>query len=268
MKIRHADAADGMPVENTFIALDDLESKIGEAGVQQTMVPALCPERPHHILVRAECGPEAESALLGAATARALVIARQKPGMPALVYAECKPGDKARMNALEALGYRDEDGLVRTRRVLKQGPIIRPLPAGCTIVRDYLSDAGESKYFLERYNAMFGRSRDAAWLKGLKQMSEFARLIMISPSGLAGEMIVWEENRRGVVGIAITTPAWQRRGVASYLMELARLYFLDRGLSEAYFDVRTRMTGAQHLAATSGFRPAEMLMRYPGINVY
>lgn len=267
MKIRHADAAQGLAVENTFIALDELETKIGEASVQSSMAPVLCPGRPHQILVRASCEPAAESALLGAATTRALVLARQMPDVPALVYAECMPSDAARMGTLEALGYRDEDGLVRTRRVLKHGPIIRRLPPGCTIVRDYLADESESKFFLERYNAMFGRSRDMAWLKGLKRMPDFARLLVISPAGLAGEMIVWSEDRRGVVGIVQTTPAWQKKGVASYLMDLARLYFLDRGLSEAYFDVRTRLTGAARLAATSGFRPAEMLMRYPAIDV-
>ncbi len=267
MKIRHADAAEGLCVENTFIALDDLESKIGEASVQESMTPVLFPDRPHQILVRAKCDAASESALLGAATTRALVLARKKPESPALVYCECEPGDANRMSALEALGYRDEDKLVRTRRALKHGPIIRKLPAGCTIVRDYLADENEGKFFLERYNAMFGRSRDMAWLKALKRMPDFARLLVISPTGLAGEMVVWSEDGRGVVGIVQTTPAWQRKGVASYLMDLARWYFLDRGISEAYFDVRTRLTGASRLAATSGFRPAETLMRYPAIDV-
>jgi len=268
MKIRHADAAAGLPVENTFIALDDLESKIGEASVQETMTPVLCPERPHQILVRASCEAAAESALLGAATTRALVLARKKPEVPSLVYCECAPGDVSRMEALEALGYRNEDGLVRTRRALKHGPIIKKLPPGCTIVRDYLADESESRFFLERYNLMFGRSRDMAWLKGLKHMPDFARLLVIAPTGLAGEMAVWSEDGRGVIGIVQTVPAWQRKGVASYLMDLARWYFLDRGIAQAHFDVRTRLTAAARLAATSGFRPAEMLMRYPGIEVH
>ena len=267
MKIRHADAAAGLPVENTFIALDDLESKIGEASVQETMTPVLCPDRPHQILVRASCDPAAESALFGAATTRALVLARQKPEVRSLVYCECEPKDSARLNALTALGYRDEDKLVRTRRALKHGPIIKKLPAGCTIVRDYLFDESESKFFLECYNLMFGCSRDMAWLKALKRLPDFTRLLVVAPTGLAGEMAVWSEEGRGVIGIVQTTPAWQRRGVASYLMDLARWYFLDKGITEALFDVRTRLTGASRLAATSGFRPAQTLMRYPTIDV-
>ncbi len=131
--------------------------------------------------------------------------------MPALVYAECAPGDAARMGALMALGYRDEDGLVRTVRALRHGPIYRHLPQGCTIVRDYLADENESKYFLERYNAMFGRSRDMAWLKGLKKLPDFARLLMIAPTGLRrdGGLVGFG---RGVVRIALTSPAGRERG--------------------------------------------------------
>ena len=169
---------------------------------------------------------------------------------------------------VKRLTLTDEDKLVRTRRALKHGPIIKKLPAGCTIVRDYLFDESESKFFLERYNLMFGCSRDMAWLKALKRLPDFTRLLVVAPTGLAGEMAVWSEGKSGVVGIVQTTPAWQRKGVGSYLMDLARWYFLDRGLSEAYFDVRTRLTGATRLAATSGFRPAEMLMRYPAIDVF
>ncbi|MEF9973185.1 MAG: hypothetical protein RSJ41_08000 [Clostridia bacterium] len=268
MIIRHAaESAAGLDTQNTFVAFDDLEDALGEATVLDSMADMLCPARPHHLLIRAKCLGEARDALLGAATARALMLARMEPDAPARIYTECPPDDEEQMHALETLGYRDDDGLIRMRRTLARGPIVRTLPAGCTIVRDYLLDEDESKFFLERYNATFARTRDMAWLKGLKNLPDFARMLVVSPSGLAGELLVWSDGSSGVIGIVETTPAWQMRGVASYLMELGRLYFLERRLREAYFDVWTRLTGAVRLAATSGFRPDQMLMRYPGIDV-
>ena len=268
MIIRHAsEPVKGLALEDTFVAYDDLEDELGEATVQAAMADMLCPARPHMLMVRAKCVPEARDALLGAATARALMLARMVPDAAARIYTECAPEDQELMEALTALGYRDDDGLVRMRRLLQRGPIVKPLPAGCTIVRDYLIDEDESRFFLERYNAMFGRSRDMAWLKALKNLPDFARLLVVAPTGLAGEMITWSDQGLGVVGIIQTTPAWQRKGVGSYLMELGRIYWLERGLREAYFDVWARLTGAVRLAATSGFRPDEMLMRYPGIDV-
>lgn len=268
MIIRHArETTEGLDPLNSFVAYDDLEENLGQATVTESLCEMACPSRPHHLLVRTRCEDEAMDALLGAATARALYLARATPGTPARVYTECDPQDEGRMRMLEALGYRDDDGLIRMRRTLSRGPIVKPLPAGCTIVRDYLGDENESKFFLERYNAMFARNRDMAWLKALRALPNFARLLVVARDGLAGELLTWSDGTCGVVGVIQTTPAWQMRGVGSYLLELGRLYWLDKGLTEAYFDVWSRLMGAVRLAATSGFRPSEMLMRYPGIDI-
>lgn len=266
--IRHGgEPVYGQPIENTFEAFSDLGDRLGEAVVIETQADVLCPSRPHHLMIRARTDRSAQDALIGAATARALQLARMLPGVAARIYTECTPDDEATMVALETLGYKDDDGLIRMRKVLGRGPMVKPLPSGCTIVRDYLIDETESKFFLERYNTMFARKRDMAWLKGLKELPNFARLLVVSPGGLAGELVTWSDGDAGVVGIISTTPSWQQKGVGSYLVELARIYWLDAGLREAYFDVWTRLTGAVRLAATSGFRPEKMLMRYPGIDV-
>ncbi|MEA4897623.1 hypothetical protein ACH6CV_00415 [Bacillota bacterium Meth-B3] len=269
MIIRHgAEELYGQSVQNTFVAYDDLEEELGQAVVIESHLAVLCAGRPHHLMIRTQCESEARDALIGAATARALQLARMEPGLAARVYTECEPDDENRMRALEALGYRDDDGLVRMRKHLSRGPIVKPLPAGCTIVRDYLIDEDESRFFIERYNLTFARTRDLNWLKSLKALPNFARLLVVANTGLAGELLTWSDGDAGVVGIICVAPAWQRKGAASYLLELSRLYWLDKGLREAYFDVWTRLTGAVRLAATSGFRPEKMLMRYPGIDVY
>ena len=80
MIIRHAsEPIGGLALEDTFVAYDDLEDELGQATVQQTMADMICPARPHMLLVRAKCAPEARDALLGAATARALMLARMVP---------------------------------------------------------------------------------------------------------------------------------------------------------------------------------------------
>ncbi|MDO4546479.1 MAG: hypothetical protein Q4D04_00125 [Clostridia bacterium] len=269
MIIRHAeDVRENQSVENTFVAYDDIESFMGSAEVVPSMCDTLCPSRPHHLLIKTRCDDESFDALIGAATARALQLARLEPGLPARIYTQCYPDDEETMSRLETLGYRDDDGLIRMKRTLHRGPIVAPLPQGLTIVRDYLLDENESMFFLERYNAMFARQRDMDWLRGIKALPNFARLLIVAPEGLAGELLVWSDGDYGVAGIIQTTPAWQMRGVGSYLMELARLYWLEKGLYRAYFDVWARLTGAVKLAASSGFRPDATLMKYPGIDVY
>jgi GNAT superfamily N-acetyltransferase len=266
--IRHSsDPMEGLAPEDTFVAYDDLEDELGEATVQSNMADMLCPRRPHLLLIRAKCQPEARDALLGAATARALKLARSEENAAARIYTECPPEDQELMGILTTLGYEDNDGLLRMRRVIQKGPVVKPFPAGCTLVRDHLDDEDERRFFLERYNAMFSRNRDAAWLNGIRAKPDFLRLLVVSPDGLAGELLIWTEGGQGVVGIVQTTPSWQRKGVGSYLVDCARSHWARLGVREAYFDVWTRLTGAVRLAATSGFRPDEMLMRYPGIDI-
>ena len=70
-----------------------------------------------------------------------------------------------------------------------------------------------------------------------------------------------------MIGLVYTTPAWRKRGVGGYLMEVARDYLYQSRIAEAVYDVRWQMSDAVNLAARVGYRRSETLMRLPGINV-
>lgn len=268
MKIRHgSEALNGQPPENTFVAYDELENRLGACSVRPFVAPELFPERPFNLLIQTEGELRALDALLGAATARALMLRRSQPGMRARVYTECHPLDEARMQALSSLGFLDDDGVMRMRRTLRRGPIIERMPQGTTLVEDGLEDELERKFFLERYNAIFCASQDAAWLEALRHRPHFRRLLLVAADGLAGELLVWEEDGMGVAGILHTTAHWRRKRVASYLMDVARQAWLRQGFTESVMDVWLRMAPALQLAAGSGYRQERVLMRYPGINL-
>ena len=69
----------------------------------------------------------------------------------------------------------------------------------------------------------------------------FSRTVMVSPDGLAGEMLAWLEEGEGVIGYLYTAPTFRRQGVARYLLDLARSYFLDAGLQDSRMDVWQRL---------------------------
>lgn len=268
MKIRHDDTPRvGQEVESTFVAYDDYGKELGGADVTEVMRDMLFPGRPHQLMVHTYCEPEALDALLGAATARAMFLARRMPNTPARIFTECDPRDKDYLTVLETQGYVNDDGKVRLTRDLRRGRIFRQCPRECVVLRDYLIDETESKYFLERYNATFGTDVDEEWLDELKRRPNFARFLAAAPDGLAGELVTWSDEDAGVVGIIQTPPHWQRHGVAGYLMEQAHDYWVNRGLRWAYFDVWVRLRGAVKLAASSGFERAVELKRYPGIDI-
>ena len=268
MTIRHAyDEYTGREDEDRFEALDDYDNLIGSAWVASQRLFSLYPRQPMRLRVVAEGDDEAMHALLGAATARALKLAKQDSEVGARVYYECSPDDEKTIERLKTFGYVDDDGVVQMRRRLMPGPMARPLPEGCTVVRDELSDGVEANYFLGRHNEMFGEKRDIAWLSELRQKLNFTRFLIVAPDGLAGEALMWSEGFNGVIGTLQTTPMWRRKGIATYLLELARIFFLERGVYRSAMDIWLRLVPAGKLAYSLEYEPGKMLIRYPGIDV-
>ena len=252
---------------NTFLAKDARGNSIGEASVTESTRSVLFPNRPHCLQVRVSGDTSCRDALLGAATARAMMLAMATPRVPARIYAECDLDDTEKMALLNTLGYRDDDSVVRMWRPLSSGPLIKPMPRGCTVVKDALEDETERRYFLERYNAVFATAHSMHWMDDVCAMDGFTRLLLVNASGLVSEMILWNDGGTGVVGAIQTAPESMRQGAASYLMELAREHWIRNGIKEARFDVWLRLEAAQRLAATSGYRTMETLIKYPGINI-
>lgn len=288
MIIRNAHKS-GKQLENVFEAVDSLDNSFGWCRVDPLMNGDLMPERPLEIKISAGGEDEAQLQLLAAAMARAMVIAREHQNVKARVFAEVSPDDDALMERLASLGFIDDDAIVRMRRRVVSGPATARLPEGCVLIADRLDDAAERRFFLERAEQLFRVENAEAWLQSISAKPGFRRLLLTARNGLAGELICWAEpeSRTGVIGQVYTAPDWRRKGVASHLMGAARQYFdayrvsdeylpklrfakdrpLDDRLTESMLDVRLRMTAAARLAAASGYRRDETLIRLPGIDL-
>ena len=264
MRILHAkDEATGAPIENAFVAMEGYDTVLGECQVEARSYPALLPERPHIVDIAAKGSSEALDALYGAGTALAQLLSRRSR-QNSEIRIECGEAQRER---LRALGYRERDALVRMRRKHRASPMIERLPAKCTIVFDQLTDPYEARYFIERYNTLFAREDGMAQLKEMQAKDGFSRTVMVAPDGLAGEMLAWLEEGEGVIGYLYTAPAFRRQGVARYLLDLARSYFLDAGLQESRMDVWQRLLPAMQAASAAGFRPAQVLKEYAAIDI-
>ncbi len=248
---------------NTFIAVDDLENRLGSCSVEEQDMSETMPDRPCQLKITAEGEEIAMMQLLGTAFARAMVLARES-GVNARIYAECGPGDKESMERLTAIGLIDNDAVIRMTRRVVAGPNVVRMPEGCVLVADDLSDMQERAYFLSRQKQLFKRENAEEWLEELDRKPMMKRLLLTSREGLAGELVCWAEQGEGVIGMVYTAPAWRRKGVAAHLVEAARQYFYQMRLSESHMDVRRSMTPVVHLAANAGYRQSAVLMRLPG----
>lgn len=265
MILRHArQQIDGQPIENCFEAIDERSGKLlGSCTIYVQENENLFPSRPVRIYMDI-IGDPAPDALLGAAVARAKEIAA-KYRCPCRIFTQVEPDDDVRLASLAALGFRDNDGLVDMQRKL---PYVYgvDLPAGCVTVIDDLDDPIEQKYFLERYNQLFCESNDFEWLQNLRAHKEFKRILIVSPTGMAGEAIVWHEGKRGVIYWLHTARKWRRMGIARALLDLACKEFTRCDIDFASSEIQVRIPGLLKVMEASGFNQAQLVMRYPGID--
>ena len=266
MLLRHSrEPIDGQPIENTFVAVDEVSgSTICSCVIYCDDNPVLYPARPFQVRLQLE-GEEMLDQLLGAAVARARAICAQS-GKFSRLYTRCDPDDQAILDALAPMGFKDNDGLVKMQLTLPCDSDYR-LPAGCVIVRDDLSDPMEQKFFLERYNELYNTEHDFEWLHSFIEREGFMRILTVSPTGMAGEILIWQEDYCGVIGYIQTAKRWRRMGVGSCMLGLACEEFEKSRLLVAEANIRARIPYALKMMEKMGFRQTDLLMRYPGVDI-
>ena len=252
--------------ENKYVALDEHDLKLGSCSVVRRELERIFPENPVQYVISVSCNDECRDLLYGAAVTRARLIAAREKG-PCRIFADLDVKDMQGLEVIHALGFGGSDGLCRMTRRVTDERITLPVPVHCTIVRDFLENEEERKKCLKRYNECFGEEYDMDWLKKLSRKRDFARILMVSPSELCGELMVWSQGYTGIIGILQVARAWRRRGVGSYLVEDARKYFASIGLNDIYFDIWLSSPGCLPLAKKCGFRKDEMLRVYPKLEV-
>lgn len=267
MKIRTSNRpVDEQALENSFVAVDDLETPMGTLSVAPLRNDELTPERPFEVKLTVHGKAAAADALLGAGLSRGMYLAQQE-GVPARIYAQCLPSETQKLELLLSLGFKNDDALVRMRRKVVGGLSIARLGEGMAFVEDRLDDETERAFFLEREEKLFRREKAEEWLEKLEKMNGFRRLLAVGRDGLAGELLLYETGTVGVVAQVYTAPARRRQHVAMFLLERARQYFYQDRMQEAIADVRLRQTGAVALFASAGYRQSEVVCRYPGVDV-
>ncbi len=266
MILKHSrDPVNGQPVENTFIAIDEKSgSRLGAAVIYPEDKSVMFPLRPLQVLVDLETLP-APDALLGAAIARGKEICVNSEQFCRL-YAQIEPDDDDSMKALSALGFADNDGLVRMEMRL---PTERdfPMPKGVEIVYDDLSEKKEREYFLQRYNLLYGTHYGMGWLDNFTDRKSFQRILLLEENGIMAEALIWREGYAGVIGYFQVTKRWRHQGIGKNLISLACDCFEKQNLYCAEANVRARYPHVLKLMKCVGFQQAELKMRYPGIDI-
>ena len=265
MLLRHAKDHEFVSAENTFEAIDDKNGKVVcSCAIYTAENSELFPLRPFRIYLELN-GSQIPDALLGAAVARAKEIARDA-NLPARIFTMIEPDDCEALQSLTDFGFKDNDGLIRMKRGCAK-LCEENLPVGCVLVRDLLDDPMEQKFFLERYNRQFAEENDTEWLKQLINTEGFERILIVSPTGMAAEALINEENGIGSVIWLYTSKKWRGRGVAGTALNIACNEFNMHGIHTAHMDVQAKVPHLVSILERAGFAQSELLCRYPGMDI-
>lgn len=250
--------------ENKFSAVTDDGRRLGTASISRLNLERIFPECPVQFEITVECPDECKVLLYSAAVTRARVLLSLEKS-PCRAYCVLDPEDATALDVVRTLGLKSYDAVVRTAKPITERGVSYRLPEGYTFVNDFLGNRGEFARCLKRYNECFGRNEQPEWLEDLMAEDNFVRMMVINQKGLCGELLAWSRGDTGIVGVIQTARSCRRQGVASELIEQARLYFLERGMKQMIFDVWKSSPGCEALAVNAGFRDRKVLALYPEI---
>lgn len=245
-----------------FEALDEQNNVQGVCRVEKSYCARLFPARPLQVRIDLSDAGEQSSLLMGAAMASAV----QSADMPARFYSPCDPEDEELLELLQNYDFRDDDGEVRMTRVLRGIPENPEIPEGVVVVRDRLEDEQEARYFMQRYNRLFGVSRSMKLAEYWRSLPGFRRYLAIDGEGLVGEVLAAMDGDVGVILFIQTNIQCCRRGIGSYLLKLAMHMLARSGAKRIDCDVRVGINGIMRFLKKHGFEQDELLQRNPGMN--
>lgn len=135
------------------------------------------------------------------------------------------------------------------------------------MVEDKLQDIQEQRYFLQRYNELTGEDRGMVWLTNIVRRDMFKRMLAVTTTGMAGEILMWRDKFCGVIEFFDTARRWRNLGVATHMLYNACEYLRGLDLREVRADVRLQMTQARRVLEDAGFKDDALVLCYPSIDV-
>lgn len=249
---------------NGFVACDDYGRQKGSASVQRAYQPMALAKRPAVYTVQVQAAEEsAFSMLLAAATTKALHSAAAEE-TSACVRVEMTPEEAlACQEQLCSLGFTGRSALLRMEATLPANSPVPDVPEGLTVIRDYLNDAQEQAFFLERTNALFGSGHDERWLSQMRAQPHFARMLLVDESGAVAELSCHMEEEQAVVSSLWVHPDRRRQGLATFLLGFAQGFWAEYGAQRVRMDIWSRYVPAVMLAKKLGMVPTTALVEYP-----
>ena len=267
--IQHpSNAVPGIPPENAFDVLDETGMKCGSAAVVEFVNHTLLPERPLNYYISINAMTErAFDMLMGAVLARSMQMRELNPNLLARIYAPCKPHESGLLRNFQEFGFRNDDAVIRMRRILSDTDRVPNPPVGCVVAPVVLQDQEDYDGLLRRVNAYSVTAKSSDWIFRLQQEQLFSVYGVWQEDRLLGEMVLTAYGAEGSIEMIYARPEFRRRGIGSALIACAREVLLKNGIRSLNAEVWRRNRSAMALFEENKFESVTPVILYPGIDV-
>ncbi len=222
MQVLHPQGSlNGVPPEDTFIAVDDIGTQLGMGYIFYQFQPHRCPDCPINMYFSLESQPAARYILLGALVARARLIRDNNTGVGARLYTNIAPGDTRARNFYLQSGFSCDDAELEMEMPIPAGEA--RIPMSCAIVPTPLNTAEECAGFLARLQQNDITYLDMPYLTSLLRQPHVQAQGLLINNQLSGEVLLAGTGSSCELAAIYIIPANRRLGLAMVLLHQAMM---------------------------------------------
>ena len=259
--------------KNIFCAFNEHDILLGYAPIYPNL--ATEPDIPHTIWVEVKASPEIteprkiKDSLFEKIVQRAKEIGQSAPGHPIHLTFQYHPSEIASIEYVQSRGCAYMESVFRMICDLTQGIKILPPPALLDVRRWRMESEAEQLSYVEARNEAFPEAPVAladwqaflaspAWQDGTTITAFEGQAVVGSVTAYMDETISQITGKRaGYTEYIFVRKNWQKRGIASYLINQAQLYLKERGGEAAFLEVRASNQNALELYRKLGYHEVD-----------
>ncbi len=256
---------------NIFCAFSESGALLAYAPLFPALVEAKAAE-PHTFWIEIKADPftaeyqTIKDLLLESLFARAREILQSIPPHPSRLVFQYLPCEVEAIAYARSRGFLHLSSVFQMRRDLSLPIQDLPHPAGVQIRPWRMESEGEQRTYIEARNAAFsenpGSLEDWQYFMQSPLWAVGTTFTAFAGDQVAGSAAVyWNEAENQVTGLAVgyteyifVLPAWQRRGIAKFLITQGMRFLKAHGLAEARLEVRAANSGALSLYQSLGYQ--------------
>ncbi len=266
MRVYHPlGAYQGLPPENVFFVMDDMDIQQGTGYVMPFFQPDMFPQRPMNLYLQLEAPASCQYMLFGALLARVSQLRSQNPFMPTRLYTQLAVDDARGMEFFTSNGFSldDAEDLVRFPIPEMGGSV----PMGCSISNVPLRNEFEQQAMLNRLNQSRIAPLDLVTLGQCMQMPHFLALGIYRNEEPIGEVLLSGTGDRATLAALYIRSNYRKTGLGKALLTRALHMIRDEGVTQVEALVLRRSPAQCAMARSMGARFIRTTCYYPGIDI-